>query len=104
MKTKIILMSVTVFISLSAFAEIFIYMHNGSTFNKVAIADVENECGKNFLFRSEGKEQAPKYLGKEIIKAAFLGKMLPSFSAVLSSAKASKNKCFWVMPEERIFL
>lgn len=96
---KSLLTLITMFVSLSAVAGVSVYKYDGSKFNAIAEADVEAQCAKNFVFRNEHKNDAPKYLGKEIIKATFTGKLSPSLSDAMASAKAA-NKCLWVNEDE----
>ncbi len=85
---------------LLSLAEIKFVQSKGGAISEVATKDVEATCGKNFVYRETKKEEAPDYLQKEIIKAAFKGEMQPSIDAVVSALKANSGKCAWVTPDE----
>lgn len=84
----------------SAVANIVFVQAKSGSIAEVSAEKVQSVCGKNFFFREIKKEEAPEYLYKEIVKAAFSGEMLPSIDAVVASLKKSSGKCAWLTPEE----
>ncbi len=87
-------------IAVTSFAEVKFVQSKGGAIVEVEAAAVEATCAKNFVFRELKRDEAPAYLHKEIIKAAFKGDMAPSFDAVVSALKANSGKCAWVTPDE----
>lgn len=102
MQTKLLLTlaSGLIVFSLSTQADVKIVQSKDGKIVEVATDAAEATCGKNFIFREAKKEEAPAYLAKEIIKAAFKGEMSPSIDALVSSLKTSNGKCAWVTPDE----
>jgi hypothetical protein len=97
---RFLLLAGIVATSVLAVAEVKFIQSKSGAIVDVATSEVEATCGKNFVFRELKKEEAPAYLQKEIIKAAFKGEMAPSIDALVGSLKANNGKCAWVTPEE----
>jgi len=102
---KKITVTASLFMSLSlssvhASAELKFVQSQGDKIVEVASAKVKETCGTNFVFREANKAEAPDYLSKEIVKAAFTSQMAPSLEALVGTLKASKGKCAWVTPDE----
>jgi hypothetical protein len=86
--------------ALTSLAAVKIVQSKAGSVIEVDASAVEATCGKNFVFREAKRDEAPAYLHKEIIKAAFKGDMAPSIEVVVSALKANSGKCAWVTPDE----
>jgi len=103
MTSKIFSQSLVLVLSMVAeasLAEVKFVQSKGGSIVELDAAAVEASCAKNFVFREAKRDEAPAYLHKEIIKAAFKGDMMPSIEAVVGALKANSGKCAWVTADE----
>jgi len=100
MKTQYKLLIVTLLLtSMSAFSLDYVAFKGGK-FAKVSADTLESTCGQNFVFRSKYKDQAPVYLTKSLIQAAFQGKIITGLSNVSKELKGNPGKCTWIDSSE----
>jgi hypothetical protein len=73
---------------------------SGDSFTDISESNVESECKKNFVFRTEHTDKVPTYLEKDTVKASFTGDAIASLNNAIKTAKAG-GKCIWLTPEEK---
>jgi len=83
-----------------AFAKLVFVKWDGAKMVRIAEGEIKATCGKKFVYRAIQRDEVPKYLHHEVVKASLTETIVNYLASAVMKLKNAPGTCSWITEEE----